>query len=83
MGGGKQWRPLLHVSDAIKAFDLVLSNKSSKNLNKEIFNVVSDTLNFQVYQVANTLKINFPDLTIEEAPDDPDPRSYHVSFKKI
>jgi nucleoside-diphosphate-sugar epimerase len=83
MGGGKQWRPLLHVSDAIRAFSAVIEYSRSSAINKQVFNVGSDSLNYQVYQVANALKARFPDLIIEEAPDDPDQRSYHVTFKKI
>lgn len=83
MGGGKQWRPLVHVADAIEAFDLILLEKSKKKINKEIFNVGSNIQNFQVSQVANLFKKHFPDVVIETAPDDPDKRSYQVNFNKI
>lgn len=83
MGGGKQWRPLLHIMDMVKAFELVLNEEDTSKINKEAFNVGSSEQNYQVYQVANMVKKFFPGLILETTPDDPDPRTYHVNFDKI
>ncbi|MEI6221560.1 MAG: SDR family oxidoreductase [bacterium] len=83
MGGGKQWRPLIHIDDVIQAAILVDQQTSLKKINKQAFNVGSNDQNFQVFQVANALKTHFPSVVIEEIPDDPDQRSYHVNFDKI
>ncbi|OGM02428.1 hypothetical protein A2115_03125 [Candidatus Woesebacteria bacterium GWA1_41_8] len=83
MGGGKQWRPLLHIDDAVRAFELILMTRKLSLINKRIFNVGSNSQNFQVFQIANRFKKHFRDLSIEVAPGDPDPRSYKVNFDKI
>jgi len=83
MGGGKQWRPLVHVDDLIKAFYTVVKEEDINKINKEAFNVGSNEQNYQVYQVANMFKKHFNDLKIEVIPDDPDLRNYHVNFDKI
>lgn len=80
LGGGKQWRPLIHIDDCINAFYKAALSK--KSYNKEIFNIGSNKLNFQVITVANKFRKYFPDLSIEEAPDDPDPRNYKIDFSK-
>lgn len=80
LGGGKQWRPLLHVKDAIKAIEIV--NKKNQVNKFEIYNIGSNNQNYQTIQVANEFKKHFPSLNIDIAPDDPDPRSYMVNFDK-
>jgi nucleoside-diphosphate-sugar epimerase len=83
MGGGKQWRPLIHLDDCINAFFLVVNEKDPAKINGQVFNVGSSSENYQVFNVANSFKEYFPTLVIEETPDDPDKRSYEVSFDKI
>ena len=82
MGGGKQWRPLVHINDVIQAFRLIILAKE-RDVNEQIFNVGSNSQNYQVFQVSNFFKKFFPSLIVEVAPDDTDPRSYHVKFDKI
>lgn len=82
MGGGKQWRPLLHVRDAANAF-IKLIEAPAEIVNKEVFNVGSSEQNYQVIQVANIIKQEIPDTEIIIASDDPDKRNYNVSFDKI
>jgi len=83
MGGGRQWRPLVHIKDVIEAFHRIMIEEDIKKINKEIFNVGSNEQNYQVRQIATKIKGHFQDLIIEETPDDPDQRSYKVSFNKI
>jgi nucleoside-diphosphate-sugar epimerase len=80
MGGGLQWRPLVHVSDVSKAFIKVLSEKKV-NINKEIFNIGLD--NFQIKNLAYLVREELPfNIEIDFAPDDADKRDYNVIFSK-
>jgi nucleoside-diphosphate-sugar epimerase len=80
MGGGLQWRPLVHVSDVSKAFLTVISKPKDK-VNKEIFNVGLD--NFQIKNLAYMVREELPlQIDIDIAPDDADKRDYNVIFKK-
>lgn len=83
LGGGKQWRPLVHIDDVIQAFELVMNEESLLKIQKQVFNVGSNEQNYQVFQVANLLTKYFPELEIVTTPDDPDKRNYHVNFDKI
>jgi nucleoside-diphosphate-sugar epimerase len=80
MGGGLQWRPLVHVSDVSRAFLNVISSKNDK-INEEIFNVGLD--NFQIKNLAYLIREELPiPVEIVVAPDDADKRDYNVVFKK-
>jgi nucleoside-diphosphate-sugar epimerase len=80
MGGGLQWRPLIHISDVSKAFLMVLGEKT-KNVNGEVFNVGLD--NFQIKNLAYLVRDELPfNIEIDVAPDDADKRDYNVVFKK-
>lgn len=83
LGGGQQWRPLLHIDDCIEACHLVISAANRHFVSGEIFNVGTNKQNFQVSQLAYMFKNIFPHLTIEETPGDSDKRSYRVNFDKI
>jgi nucleoside-diphosphate-sugar epimerase len=82
LGGGKQWRPLVHVRDISKAFLTVMDAERGK-VAGEAFNVGSSDQNFQVYQVAQMIRDVVPHTNLEMVPDDPDKRSYNVAFDKI
>ena len=82
LGGGKQWRPLVHVKDISKAF-LTVMNAERGKVAGEAFNVGSSDQNFQVYQVAQMIRDVVPHTNLEMVPDDPDKRSYNVAFDKI
>ncbi len=83
LGGGKQWRPLIHVKDVARAFQNVLESPINK-INGQAFNVGSTKQNYQVYNVANIVKRTIPEkIDIEVAPDDNDKRNYNVNFDKI
>ena len=80
MGGGLQWRPLVHLSDVSKAFISVISSKTNL-VNKEVFNVGLD--NFQIKNLAYLVREELPfPVEIDVAPDDADKRDYNVVFKK-
>jgi nucleoside-diphosphate-sugar epimerase len=80
MGGGLQWRPLVHLSDVSSAFISVISSSKNK-INGEIFNIGLN--NFQIKNLAHLVreKLPFP-VEIEVAPDDADKRDYNVEFSK-
>lgn len=80
-GGGHQWRPLVHVADAARAFVHVLQADPDK-VNGEVFNV--GAANMQVRSIAYSVReaIPFP-IEMQIVPDDPDKRNYNVSFDKL
>ncbi len=80
MGGGRQWRPLIHVEDVARAFATVIEAPAAQ-VNGQIYNI--GHTNAQVLSVAYIIReaLPFP-LQIEIAPDDPDRRNYNVSFEK-
>ena len=80
MGGGLQWRPLVHISDVSKAFLNVIGAKKDK-VNKEVFNIGLD--NFQIKNLAYLVREELPfPVEIDIAPDDADKRDYNVVFSK-
>ena len=80
MGGGLQWRPLVHISDVSKAFINVIGAKKDK-INKEVFNIGLD--NFQIKNLAYLVREELPfPVEIDIAPDDADKRDYNVVFSK-
>jgi nucleoside-diphosphate-sugar epimerase len=80
MGGGKQWRPLVHLSDVSNAFQMVI-NSSIENVNQEVFNIGLD--NFQIKNLAYLVREELPiNIEIDVAPDDADKRDYNVVFDK-
>jgi nucleoside-diphosphate-sugar epimerase len=80
MGGGLQWRPLVHVSDVSKAFIAVIST-NERIVNREVFNVGLD--NFQIKNLAYLVREELPfPVEIDVAPDDADKRDYNVVFSK-
>ncbi len=81
MGGGLQWRPLVHLSDVSQAFHLVI-DANEKLVNREIFNVGLD--NYQIKNLAYLVREQLPiDIEIDLAPDDADKRDYNVDFSKV
>jgi nucleoside-diphosphate-sugar epimerase len=80
MGGGEQWRPLVHLTDVSNAF-ITVFNSDSKKTNNQIFNVGLD--NFQIKNLAYLVREHLPfPIEIDTAPDDADKRDYNVVFDK-
>jgi nucleoside-diphosphate-sugar epimerase len=81
LGGGQQWRPLVHVRDVARAFMALLAAPTEK-VNGQIFNV--GYTNAQVLGIAYLVRETLPfRIEIEVAPDDSDKRNYNVSFEKL
>lgn len=81
-GGGQQWRPLVHVRDVARAFLMIMDAPVDK-VAGEAFNVGSTDQNYQIYRIAQMVRDVVPHTDLEVVPDDPDKRSYNVSFEKI
>lgn len=80
MGGGNQWRPLVHVADVSRAFISTLT-QDKNNISGEVFNIGLD--NFQIKSLAYLVRDQLPhSIEIDFAPDDPDKRNYNVNFSK-
>ena len=79
--GGDQWRPLLDVKDAARAFFMAITLEKEKV--RGVFNVGSTDQNLKVKDIAYLLSKEVEDVDINIHPVDRDARSYKVSFEKI
>jgi len=82
LGGGKQWRPFLHVRDAANAFRLALEAPREK-AHCGVFNVGSNENNFQIAGLAKRVGREIGNVEIEVAPEDADRRDYNVDFSRV
>jgi nucleoside-diphosphate-sugar epimerase len=79
---GTQWRPMVHVRDTCQAFISVLE-APPELVNREIFNVGSDSQNLQIRPLAERLCRALSLEYVEDWYGEPDHRSYRVCFRKI
>ena len=81
MGGGRQWRPLVHVKDVSQAL-ITLATADADIVGGEAYNVGIG--NFQVKTIAAIVRevLPFP-IQLQMAPDDPDRRNYAVNFSRL
>jgi nucleoside-diphosphate-sugar epimerase len=79
---GTSWRPLIHIRDLARAAATML-DAPRELVNRQVFNVGDDRLNYQVHEIAHAVSRAFPacDLTMHRSSRDG--RSYKVSFAKI
>jgi nucleoside-diphosphate-sugar epimerase len=82
MGGGAQWRPFIHIKDVVRAIQLAMS-APTESVAGETFNVGADDMNYQIRQLAHFVLDVVPNVMIHRIPDNPDTRTYHLSFAKI
>ena len=82
LGGGQQWRPLVHVRDVVDGF-LSVMDADADTVRGEVFNLGSNEQNMQVFRVARLVKKHIPDVELITVPDDADKRNYNVDFHKI
>lgn len=80
-GGGRQWRPFVHVRDVARAFELGLTSDAATVAGK-VFNVGSDANNVQILNLAFRVRDAVPGTEVVHAPTDPDLRDYNVSFDR-
>jgi nucleoside-diphosphate-sugar epimerase len=82
MGGGEQWRPFIHVNDVIGV--LVRGVEAEAEIVAgETFNVGDESMNYQIRQLAQLVLDVIPNVEVHNIPDDPDKRTYNLSFSKI
>jgi nucleoside-diphosphate-sugar epimerase len=79
--GGEQWRPIVHVQDAARALVTCLE-ASEEGARAEIFNIGSNDQNYRIRELAELVCRTLPGTELEYMKDNPDNRSYHVSFDK-
>ena len=82
MGGGSQWRPFVHVNDVVRVLVQGME-EDRERVAGHIFNVGGDDMNYQIHQLAQLVRDVVPNTTVHVIPDDPDRRTYNVSFAKI
>lgn len=83
LGGGVQWRPLVHVRDTSRAFMAAIDADIEK-VNGEVFNVGSSDQNYQILSLAYIVRENLPfPVNIDMTPSDADKRNYNIAFDKI
>jgi nucleoside-diphosphate-sugar epimerase len=80
--GEQFWRPYVHVWDAARAIQLVLSYPAA-DVGGRVFNVGATDQNFQKQQLVELIRPYAPDATVEFVHKTEDPRDYRVSFARI
>src|SRR4029077_4562939 len=78
-GGGRQWRPFVHVRDVARAFAVALARPEAAG---QVFNIGSDANNVQILNLAFRVRDAIPGTEVVHAPTDPDLRDYNVTFEK-
>jgi nucleoside-diphosphate-sugar epimerase len=78
---GAQWRPLIHVSDAARAFVTSLE-AAADTVTGEVFNVGAAWLNLQIEQLGRAVARVISGTEIEMLQNE-DRRNYRVTFDKI
>ena len=81
-GGGNQWRPLLHVRDAARAYALMVEADAAQ-VAGEIFNTGCEAINIRIADLARRVAAQFHGVEIEVPKDDDDLRTFRVQFQKI
>jgi len=81
-GDGKQWRPFLHLKDAVQAYQLILESPKTKTAG-QIFNIGSDEQNYEIEKLAKEVGNSIDKQYEVIHTGTHDHRSYVTSFKKI
>jgi nucleoside-diphosphate-sugar epimerase len=80
--GGRQWRPLLGVEDAAEVYVRCLE-ANLQDVGNQIFNVGSDSQNYQIDEVAEIIGNALGGIPISRDDSNLDARDYRVSFAKL
>lgn len=81
-GGGRQWRPFLHVEDAARAYADILEAPEDI-LGDTIYNLGANALNIQIGALAETVAAQLGDVSVDRATDDKDQRDFRVNFDRL
>ena len=79
---GETWRPMIHVDDAANSYITVLE-APDELVNREIFNVGSNSQNYQMIELGRLVEQAIPGSKLEQVSINEDERNYRVSFDKI
>ncbi len=79
---GTPWRPFVHVLDIAKSVACVLEAPRDV-IHDEIFNVGSDTSNYQIRQIAEIIGGLVPGCAVQFGDSSADKRNYRADFTKI
>lgn len=80
LGGGQQWRPFVHLRDAVQAYQLCLEAPAEKIAGR-VYNVVA--VNYRVADLAQEVQRCLGDVQLDRVPEDDDKRSYKVSGERF
>jgi nucleoside-diphosphate-sugar epimerase len=81
-GGGKQWRPFVHVRDVSEAIRRTLE-APREAVAGQVLNVGSTESNVRIVNLAYRIRDLVPGTELVMGTGDPDLRDYNVSFEKI
>jgi nucleoside-diphosphate-sugar epimerase len=81
-GGGKQWRPFVHVADVSEAIARTLELPET-TVNGEVYNVGTNVNNVRILNLAYRVRDAIPGTQLEISGTDPDLRDYNVNFDKL
>jgi nucleoside-diphosphate-sugar epimerase len=81
-GGGKQWRPFVHVADVSEAIARTLEAPVEK-VRGQVMNVGSNDNNVRILNLGYRVRDAVPGTHVEISGSDPDLRDYNVNFDKI
>lgn len=81
LSDGSPKRPLVHIDDISNLIDIIINDE--RNLDKQIFNVGNQELNFSIRQIAETVAEVLTINEISFGESDPDQRSYFLNFDKL
>lgn len=79
---GRPWRPFVHILDISRAIACVLAAPRDV-IHGEIFNVGSNTQNYQIREIAEIISTTFPDCRLSIGDSSGDDRNYKANFDKI
>jgi nucleoside-diphosphate-sugar epimerase len=81
-GGGKQWRPFVHVRDVAEAIFRSLQ-APEEQVSGQVLNVGSSESNIRILNLAYRVRDAVPGTHVDVSNTDPDLRTYNVNFEKI
>ena len=79
---GAQYRPLVHVKDAVQAYIKVLRSPDEVVQNT-IYNVGDTKLNLRMHEIAELVKETLPGVQLQYTSETKDYRSYFIKCEKI
>ncbi len=80
---GTQWRPFVHIDDAVAAQMLMLDHPDRGAISGQIYNVGTDELNYTSEDLGKLVAESVPRDVELEWVGDSDRRSYHIACGKI